>query len=208
MNLKTRIWRMTHIQNLPIILAGGIHCPSAGVRNPEFVSIGFSTLVENRGKKAVKVSPGGVLNDYVPFHFHYKMPMLHKIFKHQVEDYLGTQEEIIYLVCSIEKVTNLGLSYIFTDRHAYLETAAHYNHISDLDKIKMELITDDRWMEAYSTENKEIKQAEFLVHRHFPVLGIEGIVVHNEGIAQIASQFLANSALDIRVVVRPNFYFS
>ena len=199
---------MTHFQNLKFVLQQGIHCPNSGVQNAGFIPIGFSSLVSNRGKQQVKVSPGGVLNDYVPFYFHYQMPMLHKIFKKQVEDYTGAQEEIIYLVSSVEKVAEQNLKFVFTDRHAYLSHANHFNDVEDLKKLNFDLISDDEWMKTYSPENKEFKQAEFLVHKHFPVSGIAGIVVHNEGIAQIARQYVAQAFLNIQVVVKPEFYFS
>lgn len=34
----------------------------------------------------VSIDPGGVLNDYIPFYFHYKMPMLYNIWKKDVAD--------------------------------------------------------------------------------------------------------------------------
>lgn len=199
---------MTHIQNLDFIVRNGIHCPNSSVKNPDFKPIGFSTLIEKRGRKPVKVPPHGVLNDFIPFYFSYKMPMLHKIFKGEVPEYSGSQSEIIYLVSSIEKISELGIQYFFTDRHAYLDLAHHYSDLQDLKKLNLELIKDENWMHEYSAEKKEFKQAEFLVYQHVPFQAIEGIVVHNPKIAQLARQILANNSVALTVAERPSYYFS
>jgi hypothetical protein len=154
---KTYIWRMTHYRN-----------------------IGHRSLIDNRGQAAITIEPGGVLNDYIPFYFHYKMPMLYQIYGGLVKDYTGKQEEIIYLVTTAEKIAELKAPFIITDRHAYLAHKSVYNELQDLRKLSWDVITDDTWYYQYSDLRKELKQAEFLIYRHVPVAALLGIVTHND----------------------------
>ena len=50
-----------------------------------------------------------MLADYVPFYFAPRSPMLYAIYKCNVQDYTGSQEEIVYLVSTVEIATGLGL---------------------------------------------------------------------------------------------------
>src|SRR6266851_10313202 len=55
--------------NLPWILANGLHCRNSNRFDSEFVSICNADLIANRHYRAVPVSPGGSLSDYIPFYF-------------------------------------------------------------------------------------------------------------------------------------------
>lgn len=170
---------MTDYRNVGFILQHGLHCCNCGVQNPNYINIGHRSLITNRGVSAISHPPGGVLNDYIPFYFHYKMPMLYHIYKGYVNDYIGHQSDIVYMVTSVEKVVDLNLPYLFTDRHAYLSHKRLYNNINDLNKLSWPIIRDDTWYIGYSELKKELKQAEFLVHQHVPVNALIGFVTYN-----------------------------
>lgn len=198
---------MTHFRNLPFILKNGLHCCNCAVQDPNYINIGHRSLISNRGQSAVTIDPGGILNDYIPFYFHYKMPMLYHIFKGMVKDYVGLQEEVIYLVSSAEKVQSLGLPFVFTNRHAYLATKILYNQLQDLDKLRWDIIKDDTWYLQYTELRKELKQAEFLAHQHMPVDAILGIVANNEQIAKFANSAIKDANSPLRVEIRPGYYY-
>ena len=67
---KALIFRITHIANVPWILANGLHCRSSAVQDPNFVEIGNPDLIDKRKHRIVPVPPGGALSDYVPFLLH------------------------------------------------------------------------------------------------------------------------------------------
>jgi hypothetical protein len=152
--------------------------------------------------------PGGILNDYIPFYFHYKMPMLYHVFKGRVKEFKGTQEEIVYIVSSPDKVAELGLQYLFSDRHAYLAHKTLYNELEDLQHLDWEIIRDDTWHQQYTDLKKEIKQAEFLVYKHVPVEAIQGLVVNNEQIATFVKSAVDKAGLPLQVVIKPEYYYS
>lgn len=142
---KTRIYRLTHYKNLPFIFRNGLHCANGKVKHPDFVNIGFQTLIDSRGTTPVKVTPGGVLNEYIPFYFAPRSPMLFMIHKGRVEEYKGTQEELVYLVSNVEVIQEAGIPFVFTDRHAKLGYAEHYNDYSRLTELDWETINSDNW---------------------------------------------------------------
>lgn len=206
--VKTYIYRMTHYSNLEFIINNGLHCCNCGTQDPNYTNIGFKTLIDNRGKSTVPIAPGGVLNDYIPFYFHYKMPMLYNIWKKEVLDYRGDQNEIIYLVSSVEQMDLLGLPYVFTDRHAYVAYKAFFNQYADLKNLEWGVIKDHSWYLEYSQQRKELKQAEFLIYQHLPANGILGMVVQNEEIATFVKTKLQTANSKIKVITKPEYYYS
>lgn len=198
---------MTDYRNIGFILQNGLHCCNCAVQDPNYINIGHKTLINNRGNAALPVAPGGVLNDYIPFYFHYKMPMLYHIYKGLVKDYAGTQEDIIYLCSTAETIENMQLPFLFTDRHAYLAHKQLYNQLANLAELKWGVIKDEDWHMAYSELRKELKQAEFLVYQHVPVQAILGIVVHNNNVATFVQNEVTKAGLNLHVVVRSDYYY-
>lgn len=204
---KTYLLRMTHYSNIGFILRNGLHCCNGGVQAPNYISIGSRTLINRRGAWPVTVPPGGVLNDYIPFYFHYKMPMLYKIWKSEVPDYSGNQEEIIYIGTTVAKIMELNLSYVFTDRHAYVAYRQFYNQHEDFNKLNWNIIKDDTWFKEYSQQRKELKQAEFLVHRHLPVEGIMGIIANNDKIVTFVKDEAEKAGVSLPIIAKPDYYY-
>ena len=133
--------------------------------------------------------------------------MLNLIHRGAVPDYEGTQEEIIYLVSSVEKINEMGLPFLFTDRHAYLAHKRIFNDYANLNQLSWDIIKDDTWHNQYSALRKELKQAEFLIHQHLPVVGILGIITKNVEIATFVQTEVAEANLTIPVIVRPDYYY-
>lgn len=206
-NGKTYIWRMTHYRNIGFILRNGLHCCNCKVQDPGYINIGHRSLISNRGQAAINIAPGGVLNDYVPFYFHYKMPMLYHIHKGKVKDYAGTQEEIIYLVSTAETIANLKRPFVITDRHAYLAHKTVYNELQYLQKLSWDIIKDDTWFNQYTEIRKEVKQAEFLVYQHVPVSALLGIISHNEEIAKFVETEIKQVNCDVKPIIKPVCYY-
>jgi ssDNA thymidine ADP-ribosyltransferase, DarT len=204
---KTYIWRMTHYTNLAYILQHGLRCSNAGGQDPNYINIGHRTLISGRGQSPIAIPPGGVLNDYIPFYFHYKMPMLYNISKGIVEDYSGTQQEIVYLVSTAEQIALLNIPFVFTDRHAYLQHKTVYNELTDLANLNWNIIKDETWFQGYTALRKEVKQAEFLVYQHLPVNALLGLVCHNDQIANFVRIEIGHANLNLQVIVKPEYYY-
>ncbi|MBP7728185.1 MAG: DUF4433 domain-containing protein [Bacteroidia bacterium] len=199
---------MTHIGNLPALLQHGLCPASSGIHVPGYICIGHTTLVANRGSSPVSVEPYGTLNDYVPFYFHYKMPMLYQIYKGQVATYTGGQDDVVYLVTRVSQIVQLNLPFIFTDRHAYLNHKRVFTSLSDLSQLSWNTILDPNWYHPYDSTKKELKQAEFLVHGMVQMSAILGIVVRDEVRENAVRAQVAKVLPNIRVVSGDQYYFT
>ena len=66
---KALIWRIVHRDNMPWLLANGLHCRNAAEQDPNYLNIGNAELIDKRAHRVVPIAPGGTLSDYVPFYF-------------------------------------------------------------------------------------------------------------------------------------------
>jgi hypothetical protein len=156
----------------------------------------------------VPVPPGGTLSDYVPFYFTPYSIMLYNI----KTGYGGVPREpnddIVILVSSLRKVAELGLSFVFTNQHAYPVTARYFNSLDDLRRVDWSLLQSrDFRHDPEDPGKKERYQAEALVHRHLPVNALLGIGCHSPAAQQRLQAEIKRRNLSLEVVVRPGWYF-
>jgi|SRR5664279_5593417 len=169
----TYIYRITHYRNVPWILDHGLHCRNSPTQDPDFVNIGNRDLVDKRAARVVGVPPGGVLNDYVPFYFCTHSVMLFNIHTRRVEGVEVRQEEVVYLVSTVEQLQTCQATFIFTDRHAYVQGAAYYTNLARLEDLDWPLIQGRDFRRDPNDPGKlERRAAECLVHHHVPFTAI------------------------------------
>lgn len=103
------IFHITHVDNLPAILAqGGLWSDAERIRRALVsTNIGHVHIKNRRLQRPVQTRAGGNLGDYVPFNFCPRSVMLYVVHRgHQ--DYQGGQEDIIHLVSSVSRAVALG----------------------------------------------------------------------------------------------------
>ncbi len=124
------IFRITHIANVPWILDHGLHCRNTAERDPNYVEIGNLELIEKRTSRHVPIAPGGVLSDYIPFYFTPHSPMLYNI----KTGYQGLAKrpmsDIVIVISSLPSLVRMGIPFVFTDRHAYLQMASFFSDLA------------------------------------------------------------------------------
>jgi hypothetical protein len=114
----------THISHLTAIAQTGLLADSAAQTSSSFkVEAGNVSIKEQRRNRPVPVPPGGVIADYAPFYFAPCSPMMSAIANGKVPTYQGTCDELVYLVGSVERIIDLRLPTVFTDRNAVLRVA-------------------------------------------------------------------------------------
>jgi hypothetical protein len=206
---KALIFRITHRNNIPWILRHGLHCRRSEVHDPDFEPIGNPELIERRSERQVPIPPGGTLDDYVPFYFTPFSPMLYNI----KTGYGGIKQrpntDIVVLVSSLPALRQNGVSYVFTDRHAYLQTANFY-----ADDAKIGTAVDfallsrrDFSRDAEHPENFDRYQAEALAHRSVPVSALLGIGCYTSDIKTELEAICSHLRLTTKIVVRAEWYF-
>ena len=181
---KALIFRIIHRDNIPWLIANGVHCKNSQVRDPEFVSIGNLELIDKRHHRTVTCPPFGTLSDYVPFYFTPHSPMLYNI----KTGYGGIRkrfnEEIVILVSSLPVLKSLGAPFVFTDRHAYLSAAQFHSDLSMLDQIDWTLLRQRDFRRDPEDPGKlERYQAEALVHQQMQMNALLGIACNSDNVA-------------------------
>lgn len=205
---RALIFRITHISNIEWTLTNGLYAPNSDIKDPSFRSIGLHSLIAKRDRKAVQVEPFGTLSDYVPFYFTPLSIMAFNISTGHGEAAKLDRNELALIVSSIPRLEELGVKYIFTDRHAYLRTASFYNSIEDLPKVDFELIAQrDFKRDTDDPDKTDRYQAEALVYKHLPLAGILGVgLPSKESMERIVA---IDQGLEhpIRLVVKPDWFF-
>lgn len=205
---KALIFRIVHRDIVAWILDNGMHCRTSPVQAPSYHTIGNPDLIDKRRHRLVPIPPGGTLSDYVPFYFTPFTPMMLNIKTGYGGMTKVPNEEIVIFVSSLRKVAELGVPFVFSDRHAYLVTANFYSDLADLVNIDWgPLQQRDFKRDPDDPEKIERYQAEALVHRHVPLEAFLGAVCYTESMKDTLNQMVADRGLSFKVVKQTRWYF-
>ena len=205
---KALIFRITHRNNVPWIVDNGLHCRSSDIVDPNFVNIGNSELIEKRQHRFVDIPPGGTLSDYVPFYFTPYSVMLYNIKTGWGGITQRPNEEIVILVSSLHTLNEDERAFVFSDRHAYLQTARFSSDLADLDWIEWPTLQARNFKKDPEDPRKfEYYQAEALVYLHVPVSSLKGIVCYDSAVEQELNEILDERDMQLKIVARPSWYF-
>lgn len=210
MNLAdVKVFRMTHIDNIPHILQNGITHRNSPNANPNYTPIGDNSLISARNSKNITASNGIsiCLGDFIPFYFGVRMPMLYVIQNGFNNVPKINPEEIVYLVCSMEDLAKNNHEIYFSDGHATNKLSSLYdkselnNLVSILDRTSIE---SNDWGGSENTDLKRKKSAEFLVKNDVKPEFILGFDCYNEK----AKQKLMSYGVDeCRIIVVKEAYY-
>ena len=215
---EVKIYRITHIDNIPHIMQYGITHRNSATSNSEYKSIGDTSLIDTRSTKTVYVDNGDygsgdrkpiVLGDFVPFYFGVRMPMLY------VAQHGGNfvkkayhPEEIVYIACSLVEIISNGNRYYFSDGHAtdMLTTFFNKDKIDELTQIiDWTAVKSSYWGGQENLNIKRKKQAEFLVYGDISAENIIGFGCYNEKAKEQLISFGCAAGI---VKVIPKAYFN
>lgn len=204
---KGRIFRITHMANVPWILDHGLHCQNSPDKDPDYVTIGNPSLIDKRARRAVPISPHGFLSDYVPFYFTPRSIMLYNIItgcgvpRHN-------QRDIVMIVSSVRRLRESGLPFVYTNQHAYPVDTDYYDGSSDLSQIDWELLRSCNFKTDDADPGKQQRyHAEALVHRHVPVEAFGGVACYNDAVARDIQTLVDRRGLRLHIRALPGWYF-
>jgi hypothetical protein len=204
------IYHIIHIRNLSLILQHGCLWSDNEriVRQLNIRGIAHQHIKDRRARRDVPACNGGFLADYVPFYFAPRSPMLYTISRGNVEGYTKGQSPILHLVSSVESVVENDLPFTFTNGHAEMALCDFYDSIDDLQNVDWDLMKSKYWNDTDADSNRKFRrQAEFLVHNHFPINLVNEIGVIRSEIGQEVEQILTENGHQINVTIRPNWYY-
>lgn len=205
----TLLYRITHLDNLTLLaqrnaLQAPEHAPADDLA---YRSIHDPSIRTRRGARSIPCGPGGTVDDYVSFYLCPRSPMLYRI---EADTRLCPPEgvrSIVYLVSSVERVEELGLSYVFSDGHGLQAISRWHADSERLDDLDWEAIRAKQWRSEDDPDLARRKQAEFLVHRGLPVEGLLGIACLDAGAKAEAEQRLGDHPRTLPIAVRPTWYY-
>jgi hypothetical protein len=205
---KALIFRIVHVDNVAWILDHGVHCRSSEQSAPNYVQIGNGELIEKRNRREVPVAPHGTLSDYVPFYFTPASPMLLNIKTGWGGIRQRANDEIAILISSLPRLTELGVPFVFTDRHAYLTLANFFTdaeRVSALDwpSLQQRIFKKD----PNDPEKFERYQAEALIHRHLPIDALIGIACYSDAVRAHIARDIDERNSTLKVAARPTWFF-
>ena len=204
------LFHFTHIANLPSIVTGGLYCDSDVTDNQQLVrEVGHPEIKARRRERRVPLPPGGSVADYVPFYFAARSPVLYLISKGSVPRYTEGQGEVVYLVTSVDAVTEYGVEFVFTDRNAALGYAQYGNDSQVLDDyVDWDLMQARMWADTpVDPDRRERRMAEFLAHRHVPWALIIAVAAKTDRVAERAQGELDRLGATTPVRVESGWYF-
>ncbi len=206
----TYIYHITHLKNLKSIFESDcIWCDSEiKTRSIETQGIAYEAIKQRRARRPVPTCQQGYLSDYVPFYFAPRSPMLYAIHCGTVENYQEGQSSVLHLVSKVETVAEKQLPFTFTNGHAEMMPTEFYESLDDIDKIDWKLMKAEFWNDTEDDINRKWRrQAEFLVHNHFPIELVAGIGVISEEIKSQVEEILRIFKKEITVAVLPQWYY-
>lgn len=168
-----KIYHIVHIDRLPLIIEDCcLRCDAEiSQRRAGGTTIGMSSIKQRRLTLPVRCHPGDHVGDYVPFYFCPRSIMLYLIYmaNHPELSYRGGQGPIVHLEADLEEVVDwaneAGRRWAFSLSNAAAVYTQFRKDLTQLDEINWTAVaaTDFR-----SSDVKEGKQAEFLMHQLFP----------------------------------------
>ena len=199
------LYRMTHIGNIPHILANGITHIASRSANTDYVPIGDGSLISRRNE--ITLINGRSLGDYIPFYFDGRMPMLLVVQNGTNGVRVTPPQDIVYCISSVAKIIESGLDFLFTDGHAVASLSSIYDpgQINDIDQlVDFNAVHVKYWRTDNDLDLKRRKEAEFLVGNDIPVQAIVGYVVFNEAAKQ---QLLGMGIPEANIHIKRECYF-
>jgi ssDNA thymidine ADP-ribosyltransferase, DarT len=205
---SAKIFRITHIENVPWILGHGLHCKNSSVQDPNFISIGMAELINKRMSRSVQRGPKGMLSDYVPFYFTPYSIMMYNIRTGYNGVTRRENSEIAILVSSLHKLKESEVHFVFTNGHAFMAETEYFDDLADLGRVDWELLRNKDFKKDPEDPGKTSRyQAEALVHRQVPVDALLGIALYDETARQKIEAEVKSRGLSVPVKSVPGWYF-
>ena len=205
---KALIFRIIHRDNLPWILDNGVHARNGKKFDPNYRNIGNPDLIDKRSRRLVQLGPGGTLSDYVPFYFTPFSIMMYNIKTGYGGISRVANEEIVILVSSLFRISELGIPFVFTDSHAYVRMAKYFTNLENLDQIDWALLNRRDFRNDPDDPGKlERYQAEALVWKCVPLKALTGVCCYTEAVNTWIKSELDQRGQEIKTTVQTKWYF-
>lgn len=213
------IYHITHVANLPDILATGELLSDAAILTaggPK-ATIGMGKIKQRRLSLPIPCHPGLNVGDCVPFYFCPRSVMLYVIHcaNHRDLTYRGGQDPIVHLEVELQAAVRWANAqsrrWAFSLSNAGASYAQFRDDLAHLGHIDWYAVTSTSFgggsVSPSGQAVKEGKQAEFLVEDGLPWALVQRIGVHSTGTAAQVHNALVAASHKPTVQVQPSWYF-
>ena len=208
--LNPKIYHIVHVDRLPSIIENGqLWCDAEMVqRGGTGTAIGMNKIKQRRLTKTLNSHPNLHVGDCVPFYFCPRSVMLYVIYRanHPELSYRGGQDPIVHLEADLRQTVawakENGLRWAFSLSNAgsvYFEDRCD---LAKLNEINWNAVQAKDWR-----QNKEAKQAEFLIEQRFPWELVSRIGVQSQQIYSKASVARETAAHKPLVEIKREWYY-
>ena len=206
------IYHITHVKNLPSILAsGGLFSDALMIEHGgPAVAVGMSTIKRRRLTLPVACHHGLMVGDCVPFYFCPRSVMLYLLHRgnHPELAYRGGQGPILHLEADLRATvawaqTN-GRAWAFSLSNAGARYASFRDDLARLGEVDWAAVAN---RDFRSPQVKEGKQAEFLVQDSFPWGLTTRVGVHSQAVANQVTEAIAGAQHQPVVQIVPSWYY-
>lgn len=210
--IPTPVMHFTRVEHLATILTRGLLSDAmAQAEGLLQVEVGNTDIKARRAEQRVHVGPGGVVADYVPFYFAPRSPMLSAIHNGRVATYQDGCSRLVYLVTTLERLEDLGVRTVLTDRNAALAIADFWATEEGEPPegfVDWPLMRQTMWNRtAEYPDRRERRMAECLAHERVPFEAFEAIVTRGQDVAGEAESALRGAGSSVPVKVIRDWYF-
>jgi hypothetical protein len=202
-------YRITHIENLPLILQRGIVCKRHPMASTEYINIGNRDVIQVRDNEPVRLNGYGNIGDYVPFYFTPRSLMLFNIITGYWAPLVPkrNKSDILVIRCVITELAKLE-KWFFTNGQGNDMVSSHFNDLKQLEEIDWDIIQKSEFSKSDGDYDRPRRyQAEFLVKDSVPVDSIESLVVFNQAAADKVAQTLRENNTNLAVHIHPSYFF-
>jgi hypothetical protein len=206
---KKYCYRITHINNLSLLLQNGIVNKHHLNADNNFIEIGNPEIIDVRSTTPVKINNYGMIGDYIPFYFTPKSIMLYNIITGYWHPKVlkRNRSEIIVIRCLITDLSTLP-QWFFTDGQGNDMASSHNNSLTKLGIIDWQSIQNSNFTKNDGDYDRPRRyQAEFLVHQQVPLASIESLNVYNLETANIVSNILTQNNINLALNIQSKYFF-
>ena len=205
---KKFCYRITHIENLPILLETGLVCKGHPNADANYINIGNTEIIDVRSNTPVRIDGYGMIGDYVPFYFTSKSIMLYNIHTGYWHPKVPKRKssEIMVMRFNIADLCELD-HWFYTDGQANDRATTHYNSLDNIDCIDWNSIQNSNFSKGDDIDRARRYQAEFLVRNEVPIDKIESLNVYDEQSQQYVKDILKQFGMGIEINMNKKYYF-
>jgi hypothetical protein len=198
--LEQRIYHVTHVSNLPAILASG----SLAAGSTPALELSPDAARLERGEIPIPGGPADMLAEYVPFFLTPDAQLWQTLRSGDEHPRISSKAraadtyDFVFLVSTVKHVVNAGAAFVVADRNSEGSTTRFAISREDAERMLHRLRSDNG--------GEQLLDAELLVADRLPLESVTLVGVANDRVRQVVRDMLAGSEFTPKISVYPPWF--